>query len=171
MAIKSIIRLGNPILRKKSTSIKNEDFNSSWLLALVQDLWDSKAHYGGVGIAAPQIGVNRRVCVFGFEHSERYKHVDPIPYTVLCNPEIIIIDKTESEMIEGCLSVDSLRGPVSRPVEIEYSGYDAYGNSIKRQVKDFHARLVMHEVDHLDGIVFIDKVTDTKRMAFLEELV
>lgn len=123
MAIKPIIRLGNPLLRKKSKSINDEDFNSSWLLGLVQDLWDSKAHYGGVGIAASQIGVNRRV------------------------------------WMEGCLSAGSLRGPVSRPVEIEYTGYDVYGNAIKRQVKDF------------DGIIFIDEVVDTKRIGFLEELV
>lgn len=171
MPIKPIIRLGNPSLREKSLLIKPEEFNSRWLLDLIEDLWDCKNHYGGVGIAAPQIGVNRRICVFGFEYSERYKNVDPVPYTVLCNPEIIIIDNNENEMMEGCLSVGSLRGPVARPIEIQYSGYDAHGNKIQRQVKNFHARLVMHEVDHLDGIVFIDKVTDTKRLGFLEELV
>lgn len=170
MSIKPIVRIGNPSLREKSRAIESNEFGSPWLLDLVQDLWDSKEHYGGVGIAAPQIGINRRVIVFGFEHTERYKNVGPVPFTVLCNPEIKILDKTEVSAYEGCLSVGDLRGEVARPKAIEYSGFDEYGREIKREVSDFHARLVLHEVDHIDGVIFIDRVKNTLSLGFRDEL-
>lgn len=170
MAIQPIVRIGNPSLREISSPLLKSDFGSPWLLNLVQDLWDSQNHYGGVGIAAPQIGVNRRVIVFGFETTARYKNVEPVPLTVLCNPEIKILDASETEAYEGCLSVGDLRGMVLRAKAIEYSGFDEYGLEIKRTVADFHARLVLHEVDHIDGIVFLDRVKNTKSLGFRDEL-
>ena len=171
MAIKTALLIGTPSLREVSSPIIPEDFGSAWLLELIQDLHDSQEHYGGVGIAAPQIGVNRRVILFGFEHTERYKNVDPVPRTVLCNPEIQIIDPTEMTMYEGCLSLGNLRGPVSRPIEIVYSGFDQFGNKISRQVKNFHARLVQHEVDHINGILAVDRVKDNRLLGFRQELI
>jgi len=170
MSVQAITRIGNPTLRERSTEIEVHEFGSEWLLNLVQDLWDTQAHYGSVGIAASQIGVNRRIFVFGFESTERYKNVVPVPRTVLCNPIIKITDPTTTNRYEGCLSLDNLRGEVARPIGIEYSGFDAYGNPIKRTVTNFHARLVQHETDHLDGVVFLDRVQDIKTIGFREEL-
>ncbi|MFI4984304.1 MAG: peptide deformylase [Rickettsiales bacterium] len=171
MAIITALLMGTPSLREVSLPIQPTDFGSPWLLELVQNLSDTQAHYGGVGIAAPQIGVNKRVILFGFEHTERYKDIEPVPITLLCNPEIKIIDPEEITMYEGCLSLANLRGPVSRPKAIAYSGFDQFGNKISRQVSDFHARLVQHEIDHLDGVLLIDRVKDTRTLGFREELI
>jgi peptide deformylase len=171
MAIREIVRLGNPILRERASEIKAEEVNTPWLSQLVQDLWDSMEYYGGVGIAAPQIGVNRRVFVFGFEKSERYPQQEPVARTVLCNPEVIIIDNEPVGFYEGCLSVTDLRGQVLRPRKIIYRGFDQFGNAIEHTATDFHARIVLHELDHLDGTVFIDRVKDTRTLGFREELI
>ena len=104
MAIKTPLRLGTPSLRQPSLALEQEDFNAPWLLSLIEDLWDTMAHYGGVGIAAPQIGVNRQVMVFGFEHTDRYKNVGSVSRTVLCNPKITIFNPSEAFSYEGCLS-------------------------------------------------------------------
>ena len=171
MAIREIVRLGNPSLRERSTELHQHEFNSPWLMELIKDLWNSMEHYGGVGIAAPQIGVNRRVCVFGFEKSARYPQAEPVPYTILCNPEIVILDNEPVGFHEGCLSVDDLRGLVMRPRKIIYRGVDQFGTMIERTVSDFHARLVLHEIDHLDGTVFVDRVNDTHTLGFRDELI
>ncbi len=168
MPVQPVVRIGTPSLREKSLPIEPNDFGSPWLLNLVQDLWDSKEHYGGVGIAAPQIGINRRVVVFGFEQTERYQNVDPIPFTVLCNPEIKILDATEINAYEGCLSVGELRGEVPRPKAIAYIGFDEHGQKIEREVSDFHARLVFHEVDHIDGIIFIDRMKNIRTLGYYQ---
>jgi len=171
MAIITAVLMGNPILRHVSSPILPEDFGSIWLLELIQNLHDTQAHYGGVGIAAPQIGVARRVIVFGFEHTERYKNVEPVPKTVLCNPEIEITNPEEATMYEGCLSLGNVRSPVSRPIGIAYSGFDQFGKRISRKVSGFHARLVQHEVDHINGILAIDRVKDNRQLGFRQELI
>jgi peptide deformylase len=126
---------------------------------------------GGVGIAAPQIGVDRRVVVFGLEHSERYPEAPAVPRTVLINPEIEPLGDDRVDGWEGCLSVPGMRGVVPRYFRIRYSGYDAKGRPIEREVDDFHARVVQHECDHLDGILYPMRIEDMRLFGFESELV
>ena len=169
MAERRVLRMGDPDLRRMSAAV--ERFEDASLDALVGDLWDTMAARGGVGIAAPQIGVPLRVVVFGFEESERYPQAAPVPRTVLVNP---VIEPLGDEMIdgwEGCLSVPGLRGVVPRYRRIRYRGFDADGGRIEREAEDYHARVVQHECDHLDGVLYPHRIRDIRNFGFVEELV
>jgi peptide deformylase len=126
---------------------------------------------GGVGIAAPQIGSNQRVIMFGFEENPRYPDAGPIPFTILINPVITFLSSEMVDGWEGCLSVPGLRGLVPRYNHIKYSGYDEKGQLITRVVDGFHARVVQHETDHLDGILYPQRIKDLRFFGFEEELV
>jgi peptide deformylase len=131
---------------------------------------DTMAAEDGAGLAAPQIGVDQRVVIFGFEHNARYPDAEPVPFTVLCNPTITPLSDEMEEGWEGCLSVPGLRGVVPRYKRIRYVGFDAAGRPLDRTVEGFHARVVQHECDHLDGILYPMRVRDFTRFGFLDVL-
>lgn len=152
MAIREVLKIGAPELFAVSRPV--EEFNSPELKSLIQDLIDTAKHENGLGIAAPQIGVNLRVIYFGFEYSPRYPDAKPVPETVLINPEFEVLTDEQSDYEEGCLSVPNYRTMVTRYTHIRYWGYDQQGNRFESQARDMHARAVLHEIDHLDGILF-----------------
>ena len=168
MAVRTILRMGNPRLLEPAAPVGG--FATPELRALVGDLLDTMRAAGGAGLAAPQIGVGLQVVVFGFVSSPRYPDADPVPQTVLVNPVITALDDESEEAWEGCLSVPGLRGVVARPRRIHYAGFDAEGQAIDRTVSGFHARVVQHECDHLNGVLYPMRVRDFTRFGFTEEL-
>lgn len=168
MTIQSVSKLGNAQLA--TPSILVTDFCDPMLINLVKDMKDTMKEKGGVGIAAPQIGVNLRVIMFGFDKSSRYPHELPVPFTILINPVYEIVSREMRDDWEGCLSVPGLRGLVPRYQKIKYSGYDLNQQKIERTVENFHARIVQHECDHLDGILFPRRIKDMLYFGFEEEL-
>lgn len=168
MAERTVLRLGDPRLRQVSRPVTR--FGTADLLALITDLRDTMAARDGAGLAAPQIAVPLRVVIFGVTVNPRYPEAPPIPETVLINPEITPIGQSCDSGWEGCLSVPGLRGQVSRWRRIHYRGFDAEGHPIARSVDGFHARVVQHECDHLDGVLFPDRLEDTRAFGFTEEL-
>ena len=160
--------MGEPFLLQPAAAVGN--FDTPQLHQLVQDLFDTMQAANGAGIAAPQIGEGLRVVVFGFETNPRYPNRPPVPTTVLINPVIEPLGDTTDEDWEGCLSVPGLRGKVPRYTHIRYSGFDQFGVAIDREVHDFHARVVQHECDHLDGVLFPMRVRDMTQFGYLDEL-
>jgi peptide deformylase len=140
------------------------------LKELLADMRDTMADLNGAGLAAPQIGVGLRVVIFGVTANPRYPDVEEVPQTVLINPEITPLTDEEEEAWEGCLSVPGMRGVVSRPERVRYKGFDENGLSFTREVAGFHARVVQHECDHLDGILYPMRIRDLRRFGFIEEL-
>lgn len=172
MSIKRVLKMGNPILGTASLPLanpSNPDF--AFLTPLLRDMQDTMREEGGVGIAAPQIGCNRRIILFGFEDNARYPEESAIPLTLLINPVIRALSDEMVDGWEGCLSVPGLRGLVPRYQHIEYSGYDQTGEFIRRTVSGFHARVVQHECDHLDGILYPQRIKDLRFFGFEDELV
>jgi peptide deformylase len=167
MAEHRVLRMGDPDLLKVSEPVSCFDDS---LAALIHDLWDTMAARGGVGIAAPQIGVPLRVVVFEVQESERYPDAPPVPRTVLINPEFTFPDDEIVDGWEGCLSVPGLRGVVPRYRRIQYAGLDADGRRFERAAEDFHARVVQHECDHLDGVLYPQRMRDLRTLGFEEEL-
>lgn len=168
MAIKSVIKMGNKKLATPSIPVTN--FSDGELKELISDMQDTMKEKGGVGIAAPQIGCNLRVVMFGFEYNERYPNEKPVPFTVIINPSIEVLSDETINGWEGCLSVPGLRGLVPRYKKIQYSGYDLEGNSISRIAEDFHARVVQHEYDHIDGVLFPHRIKDMEFFGFEDAL-
>ncbi|MDH5229773.1 MAG: peptide deformylase [Gammaproteobacteria bacterium] len=168
MTIKAVLRMGAKLLGEVAAPVT--EFNSTDLDAIVQDMLDTMQHLDGAGIAAPQIGVSQRIIIFGIDHNPRYPDVEPVPLTVLINPEIEIIDDNQNTLWEGCLSVPGMRGLVARPNKIKYVGFDPQGTKIERVAEDFHARVVLHESDHLDGILYPQRIDDLSQFGFIEEL-
>jgi peptide deformylase len=140
------------------------------LLALVADMDDTMRALSGAGIAAPQIGVSARVVIFELKDNPRYPHITPVPYTVLVNPLVTPLTAEQDEGWEGCLSVPGMRGLVQRYRRLRYRGFDQYGAPLDRTVEGFHARVVQHEVDHLDGILFPQRVRDLRDFGFEDAL-
>lgn len=168
MTIQTILRMGDPVLRQVSRPV--ETFDTQELHALIQDMYDTMAANDGAGLAAVQIGVPLRVMIFGVEDNPRYPEVESVPDTVLINPHFELVDETVDDQWEGCLSVPGMRGLVNRPAHIRYSGFDQSGNAIGRQVNGFHARVFQHEYDHLNGVLYPDRITDHAKFGFIEEL-
>ena len=168
MAVRPILRIGDPRLREVSAPV--ESFDTPELHELVHDMFDTMAAADGAGLAAPQIGVLQRVMIFGVESTPRYPDVEPVPSTVLINPEYKVIDDTTGGFWEGCLSVPGMRGYVERPAHIHYRGYDQYGAPVERDATGFHAIVFQHEYDHLDGILYPDRLADPALFGFNEEL-
>jgi peptide deformylase len=160
--------MGDPRLLARSAPV--ESYGTPELVALLADMHDTMAHLNGAGLAAPQIGVALRVVIFGVTSNPRYPDAEQIPYTVLINPLIQPVGEELEEGWEGCLSVPGLRGWVPRYCRIRYSGHAADGSRIEREVDRFHARVVQHECDHLDGILYPMRVRDFTRFGFVEEL-
>ncbi|HEY6483147.1 MAG TPA: peptide deformylase [Steroidobacteraceae bacterium] len=163
MAIRPVLKMGHPVLRQVAAPVERFDGE---LVSLLADMDETMRALHGAGIAAPQIGVSRRVVIFEVRENPRYPHVAPVPYTVLVNPELEMLGAEEEEGWEGCLSVPGMRGLVPRLRQLRYRGFDASGARIERCVEGFHARVVQHEVDHLEGILFPQRVRDLRNFGF-----
>jgi peptide deformylase len=168
MAVREILKMGDPRLLRVAQPVR--DFGTPDLLALVADLHDTMVAANGAGLAAPQIGVDLQVVLFGFQHNERYPEAPPVPMTVLVNPVITPLSDAEEEGWEGCLSVPGLRGLVPRWSRIRYSGFDAQGRPLEREAEGFHARVVQHECDHLIGRLYPTRMRDLTRFGFTSVL-
>ncbi len=166
--IKEVLRMGDPRLLQRSAEIN--EFGTPELQALLQDMRDTMAHLNGAGLAAPQIGVGLRVVIFGVHANPRYPDVEEVPDTVLINPVLEPLGPEMEEGWEGCLSVPGLRGAVPRYKRLRYRGVDETGKPFEREVSDFHARVVQHEVDHLDGILYPMRIRDFSKFGFNEAL-
>jgi peptide deformylase len=145
-------------------------FGTRELESLLGDMRDTMQDLNGAGLAAPQIGVGLRVVIFGIEANPRYPDAEQVPFTVLINPELTALGEEMEEGWEGCLSVPGMRGLVPRHRHLRYTGLDAAGRPIDRTVTDFHARVVQHEVDHLDGILYPRRIRDLSQFGFTEAL-
>ena len=168
MAIRRVLKMGEPLLREVAAPVT--DFGAP-LAALVADMDDTMRDLHGAGLAAPQIGVGLRVVIFELRDNPRYPQLAPIPYTVLVNPLLTALGGEQDEGWEGCLSVPGMRGLVPRFRRLRYRGLDADGAPIDRTVEGFHARVVQHEVDHLDGILFPQRVRDLRNFGFEDALI
>ena len=159
--------MGHPVLRQVAAPVLRFDDE---LKSLVGDMDDTMRSLSGAGIAAPQIGVSQRVVIFEVQENPRYPHVTPVPYTVLVNPELTPLAEEMDDGWEGCLSVPGMRGLVPRFRRLRYQGFDLHGEPIDRTVEGFHARVVQHEVDHLDGILYPQRIKDLRDFGFEDVL-
>lgn len=166
--IRDVLKMGDPRLLEKSRPV--EAFATPELRELIADMRDTMAHLNGAGLAAPQIGVPLRVVIFGVKKNPRYPDAEEVPDTVLINPVIAPIGNEIEEAWEGCLSVPGMRGVVPRFSRLHYQGFDESGNAIDRDVEGFHARVVQHECDHLDGILYPMRIRDMSRFGFVDVL-
>jgi len=166
--IRDVLRMGDPRLLDRSREVV--DARAPEIAALLADMRDTMQAQNGAGLAAPQIGVPLRVVIFGVERNPRYPDVEPVPYTELINPVLTALSDEMEEGWEGCLSVPGLRGVVPRHVRLHYRGLDPSGRVIERDVEGFHARVVQHECDHLDGILYPMRVRDFTRFGFTDVL-
>ncbi len=170
MGIRSVLRIGHPALRTYASEVPDDWFGSHHLKQLIDDLFDTKLAYSGAGLAAPQIDEPWRVFVIGMSHNPRYPDAVPLPERVLINPVIKSIGNELISGWEGCLSVPGLRGEVNRWQRIRLKWQDREGDSHTEELHDFHARVVQHEQDHLDGVLFPDRLTSPLAFGFTEEL-
>jgi peptide deformylase len=168
MTIRAVLRMGDARLLQRSEPVSH--FDTHELHSLLVDMRDTMQALNGAGLAAPQIGVGLRVVIFGVQHNLRYPDAESVPDTVLINPVITPLGEAMEEDWEGCLSVPGLRGLVPRFAHIRYQGQDEYGDLIDRTVKGFHARVVQHECDHLDGILYPMRIRDMTQFGYTEEL-
>lgn len=168
MAVRKVLRMGDPRLLKVAEPVT--EFDTAELDALIQDMFDTMEASDGAGLAAPQIGVSKRLVIFGVEANPRYPDAEQVPSTILINPRLEALSKEMDEAWEGCLSVPGMRGLVPRVTQIRYSGYDRYGELFTRDVSGFHARVVQHEYDHLDGILYPRRIRNMINFGFEEEL-
>jgi peptide deformylase len=160
--------MGDPRLWQKSLPVQK--FGTPELAELLTDMRDTMAHLNGAGLAAPQIGVQLRVVIFGVTANPRYPGIEPVPETVLINPELAPLSDEMEEGWEGCLSVPGMRGWVPRYRQLKYAGRDEQGRPFERTVEGFHARVVQHEVDHLDGVLYPMRIQDFTRFGFIEDM-
>lgn len=166
--IREILKMGDPRLLERAKPV--DRYGTPELKALVADMRETMIAAHGAGLAAPQIGVGLRVVIFGFEHNERYPDAEPVPYTELVNPLLTPLTTEMEEDWEGCLSVPGLRGQVPRFTRLRYTGFDPDGRPIQREVSGFHARVIQHECDHLDGILYPMRMRDLRRFGFTDVL-
>jgi peptide deformylase len=167
MAIRPVLKMGHPVLRQVAMPVIRFDQD---LQTLIADMDETMRSLSGAGIAAPQIGVSQRVVIFEVQENPRYPQVKPVPYTVLVNPELSPLGDEIEEGWEGCLSVPGMRGLVPRYHRLRYRGFDQHGAAIDRTVEGFHARVVQHEVDHLDGILYPQRIQDLRNFGFEDVL-
>jgi peptide deformylase len=166
--IREILRMGDQRLLQPSQPVTK--FDTPELDQLLVDMFDTMHANDGAGLAAPQIGVHLRVVIFGFDSLERYPDAPPVPQTVLINPVIEPLTQIMEDGWEGCLSVPGLRGVVPRVLRLRYSGFDAKGKPFSREAEGFHARVVQHECDHLDGILYPMRIRDFTKFGYTEVL-
>jgi peptide deformylase len=166
-----VIQLGDPRLRLKSEAIHDNEFDTPELKEIIEFLFAAKKEKGGVGVAAPQLGINKRLFVLGMDSHPIYTHASPIPNRVFINPIFELLGETTEEAYEGCLSVGTLRGKVSRHTHLRFTAFNLEGQSFSETVSGLYARAIQHETDHLDGVLFLDRVTDHHSIGFLPELI
>ncbi len=168
MAVREILKMGDARLLRLAQPVLN--FGGPELAALVADMKDTMLAANGAGLAAPQIGVDLQLVIFGFERNQRYPDAEPVPYTVLCNPRIEALGPDEETDWEGCLSVPGLRGKVPRLARIRYTGVGPDGRLIAREASGFHARVVQHECDHLIGRLYPTRMRDLTQLGYTSVL-
>jgi peptide deformylase len=166
--IRDVLRMGDARLLQRSVEV--ERFGTPELAALLEDMRDTMAHLNGAGLAAPQIGIGLRVVIFGVSANPRYPDAEEVPDTVLINPVLVPLSEEIEEGWEGCLSVPGMRGWVPRWSRLRYAGFDEQGNPFERNVEGFHARVVQHECDHLDGILYPMRIRDMSKFGFNDAL-
>jgi len=166
--IRDILKMGDPRLLQKARPVTQ--FNTPELRLLIDDMFDTMEHANGAGLAAPQIGVDLQVVIFGFDRNPRYPDAPTVPKTVLINPVLEPLSDEIEDGWEGCLSVPGLRGVVPRHTRLKYTGFDMMGNRIDRVAEGFHARVVQHECDHLIGVLYPMRIKDFTRFGFTEIL-
>lgn len=168
--IREILKMGDARLLRIAPPVPEHLFGSHELQTLIDDMFETMQSVGGVGLAAPQIGIDLQLVIFGFERSERYPQAEAVPRTILLNPLITPLEPTLEAGWEGCLSVPGLRGLVERHRRIRYEGFDPQGQPIQRVAEGFHARVVQHECDHLIGRLYPSRITDYSQFGFTEVL-
>ncbi len=168
MAIRPILRIGDPRLREVAKHV--EAFDTSELHELIEDMFDTMEAADGAGLAATQIGVPRRIMIFGVDSNPRYPDAEQVPTTVLINPDFSVVSDEVAGFWEGCLSVPGMRGYVERCARIKYRGFDQFGMLIEREADGFHAVVFQHEIDHLDGILYPDRITEHEKFGYTNEL-
>jgi len=168
MTVRAILKMGDPRLLRRAEPVTA--FGTPELESLIADMFETMHAVSGAGLAAPQIGVNLRLVIFGFGHNNRYPDAPPVPETVLINPQLTPLSEEVEEDWEGCLSVPGMRGVVPRFARLRYEGFDQFGKPIRREVDGFHARVVQHEVDHLDGILYPMRIKDLTQFGFIDAL-
>lgn len=168
MAIRPVLKMGDPVLLQVAKKV--DRFDTPELHALIQDMHDTMESLNGAGLAAPQIGVSLQVVIFGFDKNQRYPNADEVPFTVLLNPQLTPLSDETEDGWEGCLSVPGMRGVVPRYAHLRYHGIDQYGKTIDRKVSGFHARVVQHECDHLQGILYPMRIKDFRQFGFTDVL-
>jgi peptide deformylase len=168
MSVHTILKMGDPRLLRQARPVTA--FDTPELHRLVSDLKDTMAAANGAGLAAPQIGVDLQLVIFGFGRNARYPDAPPVPETVLINPTLTPLSQDMEDGWEGCLSVPGMRGMVPRWAMLRYEGYDQFGEKISRDVDGFHARVVQHECDHLAGILYPMRIKDFSRFGFTDVL-
>jgi len=168
MAVRPILRIGDPRLREVAQPVAA--FDTPELHELIEDMFDTMAAADGAGLAANQIGVLKRVMIFGVDENPRYPDAEEVPTTVLINPEFSVVSDEVTGFWEGCLSVPDMRGYVERRARIKYQGFDQFGMLIEREAEGFHAVVFQHEYDHLDGILYPDRISDFSLFGYTDEL-
>jgi peptide deformylase len=168
MAVREILKMGDPRLLRVAPPVQR--FDTPELYALIADMFDTMEAAEGAGLAAPQIGVDLQVVIFGFSKNDRYPDAPPVPRTVLINPTITPLSELVEEGWEGCLSVPGLRGMVPRYAHIRYAGFDPKGQPIDSEAQGFHARVVQHECDHLLGTLYPMRIRDFSKFGYTSVL-
>jgi len=169
MAILKVARMGHPILREVAKEVPEDEIATPAFQQLVDDMIETMREYDGAGLAAPQVHVSKRVVVMEIAANPRYPDAEPLPLSVLINPRITPLTDRRVQIVEGCLSVPDLRGVVPRVAEIEFAALDRNGEPVRARFEDFSAAVVQHECDHLDGVLYLDRVEDTRSLSFLRE--
>ena len=169
MAVHRVAQLGHPAIRSKAIPVLDSEIGTQELKTLVADLTDTMRDYGGVGIAAPQIRVSKRLFVIEVRDSARYRNAEPFPLTVVLNPSLANAGTEQTTEWEGCLSIEGLRGRVPRATDVLLNGLDAEGAPLKLELQGFPAIVAQHELDHLNGLVYLDRMTSMSSLTFLEE--
>ena len=166
MTVREILKMGDPRLLRVAEPVR--EFGTPEMDTLIADMFDTMHHANGAGLAAPQIGVNLQLVIYGFKNNERYPDAPPVPEMVLINPVLTPLSSEKEEAFEGCLSVPGLRGSVPRFTRLHYEGLDQHGKKISRDADGFHARVVQHEVDHLLGILYPMRIEDFSKFGYTE---
>jgi len=169
MAILKVARMGHPILREVAKEVSSAEIATPGFQEFVDSMIETMREYDGAGLAAPQVHVSQRVVVMEVSNNPRYPDAEPMPLSVVINPRIHFLSERRVEIVEGCLSIPDLRGVVSRIAEIELEALDRNGDPMRERFEGFPAAVVQHECDHLDGVLYLDRVTDTRTLSFVRE--
>ena len=169
MAIRKVAHLGHPVLRRVAEAVPPEAILAPEIQQLVDDMLETMDEYDGAGLAAPQVHVSKRLVVYGVDANPRYPDAESVPLTVLVNPVLTPLTEEIEDDWEGCLSLPDLRGRVPRPTRVRVEAYDRDGRRLRFDADEFHARVVQHECDHLDGVVYVDRMASMETLTFLPE--